>query len=123
MTSVEREIERRWMAARNRAGKFADRRTPSPGITATLTTLLLGSMYESELARRSGQDQGNLSGQWLPKLQRFGFVDITDVVAGIGGGNRHREAGGARPAVFWKLTKAGRELALLLTHEEVSDVA
>jgi len=111
-------VEQIWTEARNRNGEFRDRRRPSAGIAAVLMTLLRhGTLYGHELARRSGQDQGNLAGPWLPKLERFGFVTTAYEEPGIG------HQGGGRPAIGWRLTRAGRALAELLASERVEAAA
>jgi len=108
---VTADIERLWITARNTHGQFGDRRRPSPGIAAVLGALWCdGSSYGGEIAQRTKQDQGNTA-RWLVKLRLYGLVDVVEEVPGIG------NQGGGRPAIFWQLTGAGRELAELLAAE------
>ncbi len=111
---VMADVESIWTEARNRRGQFGDRRTPSAGIAAVLLALWrYGSMYGAEIAQHAKQNQGNTA-LWLTKLRRFEFVEINEVVHGYG------HQGGGRPAVFWSLTRAGRELAELLEEGRVA---
>lgn len=105
------EIERIWGLGRREGGRSGDWRRPSPGLADVLVTLSRGATYAGDLARRTSRDQGTLSGQWLPKLERFGLVARADAVPGLGG------QGGGRPAQLWRLTQRGRELADLLIWE------
>lgn len=103
-------VEQLWTAARNRHGNFSDRRTPSAGISAVLLALRDGPSYGSEIARRTGRDQGNVS-VWLRKLDRFDLIIGGEVIPSQG------HQGGGRPAVFWELTRAGCVLAEALVAE------
>jgi len=105
---VSPDIERLWIAARNTHGQFGDRRRPSTGIAAVLTALhKQGSAFGAEIAGWAGQDQGNVA-RWLVKLRQYELVDVVDELEGYG------HQGGGRPAIFWRLTRTGRELAELL---------
>jgi predicted transcriptional regulator len=105
-------IESLWITARNRGGEHRDRRTPSAGIAAVLGALFEGgSSYGAEIARATGQAQNNVAVSLL-KLRRFGLVDVVEELDGYG------HQGGGRPAVFWRLTRDGRELAELLAAEQ-----
>lgn len=110
-------VERIWIRARGRNGHLLGRRGPTTGIRAVLLALVKEPMYGCEIARRTGQDQGNVS-RWLRRLEAFGFVDVHEVVGGVGGGERRIGHGGARPAVFWRLTRNGRDLVEALVAAE-----
>jgi hypothetical protein len=114
------DIERIWTAARDRRGNEFDNRTPSRGIRAVLAAMADGPAWGGEIARRAGQDQGNTC-RWLFKLELFGFVAQVDTLPAcqVKRGKRMdggRQSGG-RPAVFWRLTRAGGELAEALAVE------
>jgi DNA-binding HxlR family transcriptional regulator len=112
MTVTASTSERLWTAARGRHGNFRGRRRPSPGLAKTLTMLHdLGHAYGRQLARESGLSQGTLTGQWLPQLERLGFVERAGTVAGLG------YQGGGMPAQYWRLTSAGRKLVAALLDE------
>ena len=103
------DVERLWTAARGRHGQHKDRRTPSVGISAVLVTLLRErEAHVTQLAALSGQDQGTLSGHWLPKLSTWGFAEVASEEPGYG------HQGGGRPARVWSLTPDGRKLAKAL---------
>lgn len=111
------DVERLWVAARNRNGEHNDRRRPSAGIAALLLELhRRGPQHGRALARATEQSQPNVTAHWLPKLARFGFVDH-EVVPGLG------NQGGGRPARVWRLTRAGRELAGALAAAHGAEVA
>lgn len=104
-----------WMDARRRYGHLKDRRRPSTGISAVLVALLEhGPVHGSQLAALAAQNQGNLAGQWLPKLRTWGFIECTGEEVGVG------HQGGGRPAQIWTLTPAGRRLARALDQEKVA---
>lgn len=107
------ETERIWTAARNRCGDWQARRTPSAAQTAVLLELANGPAYVGEIARRTGVGQGNLSYTYLRTLDRYGFAVRDEIVPGLG------NQGGGRPAMYWRLTRAGRELAAALEAEGV----
>ena len=108
-------VEQLWVPARNTEGEFKDRHAPSPGITAVLRALAEhGPTYGSAVARLAGQNQANVTAVWLPKLDRFGFVERGEEVAGLG------NQGGGRPAVFWSLTGRGWALVRALAEGEVA---
>jgi hypothetical protein len=78
-----------------------------------LIALLDGPAHGSEIARRAGQRQQNVTWVWLPKLRQFRLVE-TDPWDTPGLGHQ----GGGRPARVWELTASGRELAELLRDED-----
>lgn len=103
------DIEQIWTDARRRYGRPRDRRQPSAGICAVLGALLEhGPTCGAQLAQRAAQDQGNLAGQWLPKLYDWGFIHLAYEDPGAG------HQGGGQPAKIWQLTPAGRRLATAL---------
>ena len=96
-------------------GDPRDRRRPSAGLAAIILALdELGHAYGCEIAKISGQSQGNTTSVWLPKLERFRLVCLAEVRPGVG------HQGGGRPAMWWRLTKAGRDLASALRAEGIS---
>jgi hypothetical protein len=115
------ELERRWVALTRppaRAGRDGlvqvprTPRRPSPGQTALLGALAdYGPGSTAQLARAAEVARGNAS-KWLRALADWGLIEVTDVVPGQGG------HGGGRPAVFYALTPAGREVLGLLRAEE-----
>lgn len=121
-------VEALWLPARNRHGQATrrsndlsgvqsarDRRRPSPGITAVLLVLEPAkTLHGSEIARRSGQDQGNVTARWLPRLKQWGFVDVVDTVPTA---QVRADKRGGRPTVTWRLTARGRELVAVLRAE------
>jgi DNA-binding HxlR family transcriptional regulator len=105
-------IEKVWMSAAWGSGCKTDRRRPSAGIRAIILALYRqGATHGSELARRTGQVQSNVTSAWLPKLERYGFAHHLDV-PGLG------HQGGGRPAHEWELTSAGKALAELIIEED-----
>lgn len=107
------EVESIWSRAKQRGGHPWDRRRPSNGIAAVLLVLLDGAAHGSEVARRAGQSQPNVTANWLPKLLTYGFVDAMET-PGIG------RNGGGRPGTEWSLTTAGKQLARLIREEEMA---
>lgn len=108
-------VDQLWQAARARSTHRADRRRPGPGISSVLVALLDGPTYGAEIARRAGQGQGNVA-RWLPKLNRLGFVIKIDEVPASE--VKKEGFGGGRPAIIWRLTGAGRQLAEALARRD-----
>jgi predicted ArsR family transcriptional regulator len=115
-------VERLWTSGRNRFEYDSPncntryRRRPSTGIAAVLLALHRnGPGHGGAIARAAGQGQGNTTALWLPKLAEHGFVDVLREVP-AGEVKAGRRAGG-RPAVIWRLTVRGRELAEALADE------
>ena len=107
-------VEQLWTTARNQHGNWGDRRTPSPGITDVLLALRDGPVYVSEIARRTGQDQGNVS-VWLRKLADWGLTERAAVIPA--GEVKSGKAAGGQDAVIWRLTRAGHELVAAIAAE------
>ena len=104
------DIEAIWRAARKRAGMLKQCRL-SRGHRACLMGLLDDPTHGSELARRVGEQQSNVTNRYLPRLEALGFVQ-REAVSGLGNN------GGGRPAYIWTLTQRGQELAELLRTNE-----
>ena len=114
-----------WSAANQRAGTPTAPRHPGTGIASVLRALRDGSTHGRELARRCGQDYGNVS-RWLLRLERMRLVhpphevpadEVVTEPRRIGWGRwpeRTQRYGGGRPAKLWELTATGKELAELL---------
>lgn len=110
-------VESIWTTARARHGDPQDRKTPTPGFVDVLLDLAYkGSDFGHSIARRTGLDQGNTS-RALRKLARFGFVMAGEIVPA---GDVRKTGAGGRDAVFWELTRAGRELVEALVAEEMA---
>lgn len=106
-------VEAIWLSERPRPGPSpsgADRRRPSPGISAVLLALRDGPAYGAGIARRVGQDQGNVA-RWLAKLRQWGFVNPPRARPEMG------NQGGGRPALVYELSRLGRTLADALADE------
>lgn len=109
---IPEAIETLWTEARDRVGAPRERRRPAPGVSEVLTAMFRSGcfpLHGSEIARRSGQGQANVTALTLPKLVRFGFAQQGLAVRGPG-----------RPAQFWTLTPAGQQLAGLLVIERTA---
>jgi hypothetical protein len=115
------DVERLWTAARGRHGQHKDRRTPSAGISAVLVALLHArEAHVTELAALSNQDQGTLSGHWLPKLSTWGFAEKVGELTKTDEHRGYGHQGGGQAAHLWSLTPDGRRLAKALIVEQVA---
>lgn len=81
---------------------------PPRGYCAIVVGLLEHSgVHVSELARRIGEDQGNVS-VYLNRLADLGLARFVQEQEGYG------RNGGGLPAHFWELTDVGRDMARMI---------
>lgn len=107
-SEAELGIERLWRDARGEAGHpIRGPRLPMPGTRQVLVVLRRqGSAIGTEVARRAGLSQSNVTALYLPRLRLYGFVscqDRPDLGSPYGG----------IMAQEWALTAAGADLAEL----------
>lgn len=113
-SKVELEIERTWREIREEFGHpTKGPKLPMLGTRKVLVTLLRqGSGIGTEVARRAGLSQSNVTAHYLPRLRMYGFASCQDRP------DRGAPHGGIM-AQEWSLTRAGVVLAELC--EEFDD--